>query len=154
MAIVITVLFLVLNTISINIKEAPAWQILLFWLLAATIVFLTIIYTLKLLIAAWTKIADLNDKRNEKLMRMSEEQSEIDNMGKKIGFSIVERNAKAELDNKAKEEEHKQTMERMKQEYQTHLADVALEMVKAVNQTKDKDNSAILNQLIQTLKKE
>ena len=97
----------------------------------------------------WTKITEINDKHRERLTRMAEERLEGERLSKKTEIDIYERQARANIEEIIRDGESKRTIERMKQERQTHLADIALEIVKAYDPTKDPN---AINQIIQNLK--
>jgi hypothetical protein len=91
----------------------------------------------------------MNDKHRERLTRMAEERLEGERLSKKTEIDIYERQARANIEEITRDGESKRTIERMKQEQQTHLADIALEIVKAYDPTKDPN---AINQIIQNLK--
>ena len=129
-------------------QESKLWPIVIFRIAGAIIILLVLIFALKYLVPYWTRIAELKDKQVERRMRQEEEQWEYEQLQNRINISMQERKARAEIDEEAKEGDNKRKIEIMKQEYQSHLADVALEMVKSNNQITDQQ---IINQIVQSL---
>lgn len=136
-----------------NNQKNEIIPILIYRIVIAFILLLAIVLTLKQLVPYWTKITELNDKHRDKLIRLAEERLEFERLRDKNDINNNERKENFNLDEKSKDNETKRKIEVMKQEYQSHLADVSLEMVKAVNQSNEKDKSALVNQLLQILKK-
>ena len=92
---------------------------------------------LKYLVPYWTRIAEINERQNGKIIRLVEEEMEFEQLAKRSQIGILVKQANATIDEEAKEGGNSRNIERMKQEYQSHLADVALEMIKAVNKSKE-----------------
>lgn len=136
-----------------NNQRSEIIPILIYRIVVAIILLLAIIFILKQLVPYWDKIAELNDKHKDKLIRLAEERLEFERLRDKNDINNSERKEKSTIDEMAKDNENKRKIEVMKQEYQSHLADVSLEMVKAVNQSSEKDKSELINQLLQILKK-
>ncbi len=141
------------NHIVVKSKENTEWSLMIYRIVVAIIVLLALMLMLKYLVKYWTRIAELNDKQKERLIKLAEERMEFERLRERTNINIDEKKARADIEEKARDAESIRNIEKMKQEYQTHLADVALEMVKSMNQTKEKDNSTIVNQLLQILKK-
>lgn len=91
----------------------------------------------------------MNSKEMERLLKLAEDRLEFERMSNKTTIAILERQARAIIDEEARDGENKRNIDKMKQEYQSHLADVALDIVKAYDQTKDANS---INQIIQNLK--
>lgn len=132
--------------------QSKLWPLVIFRIVCAIILLFVIIFILKYLVPYWTKIAELNDKQRERMIKLAEERMEFEQLSKKTEISILEKQARANMDETARNGEHKREVEIKKQEYQTHLADVTLEMVKTLAQLNDKDKLAIINQIIHNLK--
>lgn len=132
-------------------QQSNLWPLVIFRIACAIILLFVIILILKHLVPYWTKIAELNDKQRERMMKLAEERMEFEQLSKKTKISILEKQARANMDETAKDNENKRTIEFKKQEYKSHIADVSLEIVKALNQLNDKDKSAIINQIIHNL---
>ena len=137
----------------IKFQKGIEWPSAVYGIVLAIIILLAVVFMLKHLVPYWIRIAELNDKQKERLIKLAEERLEFDRLGERTKIGIMERLARVEMDEKTRDEENNRKIELMKQEYQTHLADVALEMVKSMNQSKEKESTSILNQLLQILKK-
>lgn len=135
--------------IIVKTQEREKWSLVVCRIAFAIIVLLALIFMLKYLVPYWTRIAELNDKQKERLVKLAEERLEYERLPRKTTIDILERQARANIDEKARDEENKRSIDKMKQEYQSHLADVALEIIKAYDQTKDANS---INQIIQNLK--
>ena len=73
---------------------------------------------------------------------------ENDQLSERTRTSLIERYAKTVMDEDVKNGDNKRKIAIMEKEYQSHLADVALEMVKSNNQITDQQ---IINQIVQSL---
>ena len=135
------------ETITIQ-QHSKLWPSVIFRIAFAIILLLALLFTLKYLVPYWTRIAELKDKEKERQMKYDEEQREYDRLQKRTDISIQDRKARADIDENAKVADHNRKIEIMRQEYQTHLADVALEMFKVANSSNDQES---INQIIQQL---
>lgn len=122
-------------------EDAPSdigpGPMIILWMALAVILLLTLIFMLKYLVPYWTRIAEINERQNGKIIRLVEEEMEFEQLAKRSQIGILVKQANATIDEEAKEGGNSRNIERMKQEYQSHLADVALEMIKAVNKSKE-----------------
>lgn len=134
-------------------QQSKLWPLVIFRIACAIILLLGLVFALKYLVPYWTKIAELNDKQRERMMRLEEEQLEFKQLSRRTRIGNKERRVRANIEETAKDGDNKRKIEIMKQEYQSHLADVALDMIKAIHQSKDKDDVTLINQIIQNLKK-
>lgn len=117
-------------------KKSELWPLLLYRLLAAVILLLAVIFILKYLVPYWKKIVEVNEKQNERLMKIVEEQIEFSRLREKTEISIDERQKKNDMDEVNRENDAKRKLSAAEQEYKTRLASIALEMVKSNNQSK------------------
>ena len=124
------------------------WVILVYLILAAVILLLATIFLIKRLAPYWIKIAEINDKQKERLEKIAQERIENDQLSERTRTSLIERYAKTVMDEDVKNGDNKRKIAIMEKEYQSHLADVALEMVKSNNQITDQQ---IINQIVQSL---
>lgn len=135
------------------------WLFYSYLILSGVLLVLAASLIVKRLVPYWTKVADINDKMKEKLIRMEEEQLESAQLAERSKLGMEERKARAELEETAKKADNsrkleimKQELEVMKQEHQSHLADVALEMVKAGAQSKESDKvEATIKEIVQII---
>lgn len=140
---------IIISPETINIQQhSKLWPLVIFRIACAIILLLALVFTLKYLVPYWTRIAELNDKQNERKMKYDEEQKEYERLQKRTDISIQERRARAVIDENAKDAENKRKIETLRQEYQSHIADVALEMVKVANNS---NNQETINQIIQQI---
>lgn len=129
-------------------SQCKLWPLVIFRIALAIILLFTLMFALKFLVPYWTRIAELKDKQHERKMKYDEEEREYERLQKRTDISIQDREARADIDENAKDADHNRKIEIMRQEYQTHLADVALEMVKLSNSSKEQET---INQIIQRL---
>ena len=140
------------NQLEINAKKSDMWLLASYRLAAAIILLLAIVFLLKYLVPYWTRVSELNDKQNERILRIYEEKLEFERLPRKKEIEILERQARTDMDETVRESEHNRKMDVMDKEYRSHLADVALEMVKSTNQSEEKQSTTLIN-MIQNLKK-
>lgn len=124
------------------------WQLFVYLILAAIILLLATVFLIKPLAPYWVKIVEINDKQKERLERIAQERIENEQLSEKTRISLIERQAKSVMDEDMKKGENERKIAIMEKEYQSHLADVVLEMVKANNQITDQQ---IINQIVQSL---
>lgn len=124
------------------------WQIFVYLILAAIVLLLVIVFLMKLLSSYWVKIVEINDKQKDRLERLAQERIEREQLSEKTQNSLIERLAKTAMDEDVKDGDNERKIAIMEKEYQSHLADVALEMVKSSNQITDQQ---LINQIVQSL---
>lgn len=119
-------------------SDAVSWPMIFLWISLAAILLLTVIFMLKYLVPYWTRIAEINERQNGKIIRLMEEDQEFAQLAKRSQIAILVKQANTAIDEEAKDGESRRNIERLKQEYQSHLADVALEMIRTVSKPKEK----------------
>lgn len=124
------------------------WQLFVYLILAAIILLLATVFLIKPLAPYWIKIAEINDKQKERLEKIAQERMENDQLSERTRTSLIERYAKTVMDEDVRNEDNKRKIAILEKEYQSHLANVALEMVKSNNQITDQQ---IINQIVQSL---
>lgn len=124
------------------------WVILVYLVLAAVILLLATHFLIKRLAPYWVKIAEINDKQKERLEKIAQERMENDQLSERTRTSLIERYAKTVMDEDVRNGDNKRKIAILEKEYQSHLANVALEMVKSNNQITDQQ---IINQIVQSL---
>lgn len=119
-------------------SDVVSWPMIFLWISLAAILLLTVIFMLKYLVPYWTRIAEINERQNGKIIRLMEENQEFAQLAKRSQIAILVKQANTAIEEEAKDGESRRNIERLKQEYQSHLADVALEMIRTVNKSKEK----------------
>lgn len=135
--------------IIVKPHEYAKWSLIVYRIVIAIIILIGLILMLKYLVPYWTKIAELNDKQKERLVKLAEERLEFERLPRKTEIEIMERQARANMDEDAKASESKRSIEKMMHDHKSHLVDLALEITKVYDQSKD---ASSINQIIQNLK--
>jgi hypothetical protein len=103
-------------------EKSDLWPLLLYRLLAAVILLLAVIFILKYLVPYWKKIVEVNEKQNERLIKIAEEQIEFSRLREKTSISIEERQKKNDMDEVARENDNRRKLSIMEQEQKHQIA--------------------------------
>ena len=144
-------------------KKSELWPLLLYRLLAAVILLLATIFMLKYLVPYWKKIVEVNEKHNERLMKIAEEQIEFSRLKEKTDINIEERKEKNNMDDVIREKDHQRKLSLMEkehkhqeamkaQEYKSQLSTAVSDMVKTIGQSPDVKNAEIIKMMLEMLK--
>lgn len=130
-------------------------MILVFFLIVACI------FGLIALIKMYPLLEKSNDQQNKMLERLVnaeiksiEDEEEYGRFHEKTKVELIERYAKTLMDEDAKNGDNQRKLAIMQQEYVSHLADIALEMVKSKSNNNGQDqvsDQQMINQIIQQL---
>lgn len=138
--------------VMVLIKCEWDWIFYLFLIIGGLVLLLASLFVMKQFTPYWTKIAELNDKQTERLIKLAEERLEHERYSEKVQTAIIEKYAKTLMDEDAKNGDNQRKLVIMQQEYVSHLADIALEIVKSNNNGQGQvSDQQMINQIIQQL---
>lgn len=82
----------------IVVEQYHSWPIMVFRLLGAIILLIAIVLLIKNLVPYWVRIAELNDKQNERLTRLAAERLDFERLPQKTAIDIMEKQAKINME--------------------------------------------------------
>lgn len=128
---------------------------LVFVFLASMIIFaLVIVFTIRLSIPYLMKKMEHDRNRENKVLSMMQEEYEQDRLAEKTRIGIIEKFAKANIEEKARDAESHRQLDLKQQDYNTKIADIISEIYKAycsVQGPQALNNQQIVTSLIQLL---
>ena len=123
------------DQITIRPQISELWPLIIFRIAGATILLLAIVFILKYLVPYWMKIAEYNNRQNEKIineiLRLSQEENEVRLLPRKTQIALLEKEGKTIIEERIKAKEHERKMAIMDKELSNE------EIIKTLNIIKE-----------------